>query len=199
MAIDINDLKLYKAYLNIIENKFLNKYFEQQKPFIHCKKGCAHCCKTGQYPLSELELEYMLIGYSTLPYSSQMAVREKIDEIKKNAQQFDNKEDFLYECPFLIDNTCSIYNFRPIICRTYGLMFTSDTGNKIPYCANLGLNYSEVYDQETKKISLAMWEKLGIKTEPLAYNLSMKTLISKELTGELGFEFNEIKPLIDWF
>ena len=70
---------------------------------------------------------------------------------------------------------------------------------KIPFCVHLGLNYSNVYDSEQDTITEELVEKVGAKIPPQAYNLSLKTLTKKEITENLGFEFGEIKPLIEWF
>ena len=45
-----------------------------------------------------------------------------------------------------------------------------------PRCVVFGLNYSIVYDKNQKVMSDALFEKSGIKAQPLIYNLSQKTL-----------------------
>ena len=50
------------------------------------------------------------------------------------------------QCPFLINSKCSIYSHRPIICRVHGLSYLCKNNvAKVPYCVNVGLNYSKVY------------------------------------------------------
>ena len=66
--LDYNKLELYKKYLNTIQS-FLDKYFEDQKEYICCQKGCAHCCEKGAYPYSQIEFDYLMImggDYETL-------------------------------------------------------------------------------------------------------------------------------------
>ena len=46
----------YREYLEFLDKK-LTKMFEAQKTFIKCKKGCAYCCREGEYPLSESQRE----------------------------------------------------------------------------------------------------------------------------------------------
>lgn len=200
----------YKAYLNLIEERMLNKYFEQQKPYICCKAGCSHCCEKGQYPVTRIELAYLLLGFSQLPDKEKFEIIEKIKNLKQEKIDFetenpDSKEGFMYECPFLKDKKCSVYEFRAVICRTHGLMFfvedakENEPKNKIPFCVHLGLNYSNIYDEETKMLSDEKMKALGITQEPLAYNLSLKTLFNNEITKNLDFEFGEVKAMIDWF
>lgn len=198
-----NMLEKYEKYLEIIEDRLLKKFFEQQKEYIHCKPGCSLCCETGQYPFSEVEFQYAMIGYETLSEDEKSIINSKAREIKIQKEQ--SKDDvFMHECPFLIDKKCSIYKYRGLICRTHGLMFyykdkNGIEKNKGPDCVNEGLNYSEVYDQETGTISVEMWEKSGIKTEPLAYNLGQKILLNSDLAKGMELDFGESKALIDWF
>ena len=69
----------------------------------------------------------------------------------------------------------------------------------MPHCAEDGLNYSAVFDKEKRMISDEMWRECGIKTEPLAYNLSQKTLKREQVENTFEFKFGDTKALIDWF
>lgn len=192
----------YAKYLELIETHLLKKYFEHQKDYIKCKVGCSFCCESGQYPFTNIEVQYLMLGYHNLDDEQKIIVQEKIAEIKVQKDKYVG-EEFMYECPFLINNKCCVYDYRGIICRTHGLMFfiTDKNGksrNKCPDCVNFGLNYSNVYDKPKKMISTELWEKSGIKAEPIAYNLSQDVLLNNDATKELGLDFGESKALIDW-
>lgn len=195
--------KDYELYLNIMQKKYFDKYFEQQKEYMFCKQKCSKCCEFGEYPFSGLEFKYAMIGYEGLNDEKKALVKEKIKKVK--ALQADWKDgEFMYECPFLLDKMCSIYEHRGMICRTHGLMFyyideNGEEKNKAPNCMCSGLNYSQVYDENTKTISNEMMKKSGIETEPVAYNLSLKFLLNNELTKKMELDFGEEKALIDWF
>lgn len=194
-------IEKYEKYLELLDTHLLKKYFEQQKDYIFCKEGCSHCCENGQYPFSKLEFEYLMLGYEKLSNAEINIIQEKIKKIKEE-KSLEN-EDFMYECPFLIDKKCSVYNHRGIICRTHGLLFfeTDKEGNskqKIPHCVHLGLNYSNIYDKEKKHLSPELWKKSGIKNEPVAYNISQKAILKSDVAKELGLEFGESKALINW-
>jgi len=195
-------IERYEKYLEKI-GAYLEKFFAQQKPYIFCKEGCAICCETGEYPFSKVEFEYAMIGYQGLSDQEKSAIQERVKEIKQNKKDSVDKK-FLHQCPFLIDKKCSIYSHRGIICRSYGLMFfTNDKDNKLSYkrpcCSELGLNYSNVFDEATGMISSEMWKATGIETEPLSYNVGLDFLIDNTMTKELGLEFGEQKAIIDWF
>lgn len=64
-----------------------------------CKSGCASCCQS--FKVLPVEFDYI----------QQQLNGRKIET---------NPSPGPKECKFLIDNKCSIYEFRPIICRTHG-------------------------------------------------------------------------------
>ena len=76
----------YITSLNFIDGK-LKKFFERQKPYIFCRKGCARCCKNAQFPYSSIETAYLLFGFMKLDKSVQEKVDtnvQRIIEEKKN-------------------------------------------------------------------------------------------------------------------
>lgn len=192
-------LDAYIEYLGFLQEKF-DKFFANQKEYICCKKGCSLCCETGEYPLSEIEMHYLMNGFMRLDENIKSQIREKIKNLKER-QKNSTEKPFLYDCPFLIDKQCSIYKFRPIICRVFGLPYygINDTRVKLPFCTKEGLNYSQVYDFERDMISSELYKKSGIKNEPLSFNLSLKFILDNETVHKLGLNFGEERNLIDWF
>lgn len=198
-------LEKYEKYLaNIGES--IDKFFAEQEPYIFCKKGCSLCCETGEYPFSELEFKYAMVGYNALNEKEKEIVKKKVNHIKidKNNKKDSDKKKFMHECPFLIDKKCCIYNYRGIICRNHGLLYyTVDKDGKtvysVPHCVNDGLNYNNVFDEQAGTISSLKWKETGINMEPVSYNIGYKFLTNNETTNLLGLNFGEEKALIDWF
>lgn len=174
-------------------NRKLGRFFESQAPYIKCKKGCARCCQNGIYLFSKIEFDYLMVGFLQLPVEIQQKIKAKVKKIKEAKLE-------TYECPFLINNTCSVYDFRGITCRSFGLMSINVEGGpaKIPFCTYEGLNYSNVIDPKTKVVSQEKFDKLGVKEEPLAYNVDYSILTSEEIEKNFEIDFGEKKPLIDW-
>ncbi len=158
----------YKEFLTDLDKK-LKAYFEFHKEHINCTIGCSLCCENGDYPISEIELEYLMQGFISLSDNIKKAVQENIKNIKKGGR-----------CPFLIDKKCSVYPYRPIICRVHGLAYLCrDEVVKVPYCANEGKNYTNVYKNGE------------IEINPIKENLDTQNILK-------DFEYGEIRNLIDW-
>lgn len=195
-------IEKYEKYLELITPSLSQKFFEQ-KDFINCKSGCSLCCEVGQYPFSDVEFQYAMLGYNSLSDNQKKIVQEKILKIKEEKNN-STDEKFMHECPFLIDKKCSIYRYRGIVCRTHGLLFyyTDENGqekNKAPGCMHFGLNYSNIYDKNIRTISMELLEKSGIKSEPIAYNVGRDFMLNNSTTKSLELKFGQEKALIEWF
>ena len=193
----------YCQFIRVISG-LINEHFEDQKEYIHCKEGCSYCCKNGEYPCSRLEFEFLKIGFTTLPIDIQQKIINKVVRLKAEKSVFQG-EKFVHECPFLIDDKCSVYNFRMIICRTFGLAYYEQSEDpekpstiKSPFCMEQGLNYSDVFDKETKTFSREKYIQSGHKKEPVAYNLGLENLKTKFGKEVMDLDFGETKALLEW-
>src|SRR5574344_780595 len=198
MEIGIEDLQKYELYLNVID-KQLEMFFEEQAPYIFCKEGCSLCCEKGEYPFSELEIKYLMIGFSRLDKETQMKILQKASSIIEQKKKRLVKDKFLYQCPFLINHRCSVYNYRGLICRNHGLAFFDENKKlAVPHCASNGLNYSSVYDFDKESISKEKFEKTGFDVEPVAHNVGLGFLLNNSFTQKYGVNFGDVKSLIEW-
>lgn len=106
---------------------------------ISCKKGCGACCRQT-VPLMEVETYHIRDIVENLPEPRRTQVKERFDAavdrlVDKNwferMKQYDEMTydervaiimEYFYEgiaCPFLEDESCSIYQDRPLVCREY--------------------------------------------------------------------------------
>ena len=188
----------YEKYLIFLNNK-LEEFFERQKPYIKCHKGCAKCCKNAEFPYSKMEFKYLLSGFLTLDKEVQDKIENKIKETVDRKKEFKG-DKFLYDCPFLINDVCSVYEYRGVVCRAFGLIESVKNGNsKIPFCAFKGLNYSNVLDVEKKMITDEKFKASGIEEEPVSFNVGYNFLTDEAFENKYNFKFEEKKALIDWF
>ena len=194
-------LEKYIENTDILKDK-LDAYFQDQKEFLKCKAGCDICCKASYYPVSQLEYEYIKIG---LNENFTAEEREKIGQaainIIKNRRIFSktnpNLLEYSYECPLLVNKACGIYKYRALLCRSHGLIYKDlDKPNKnnAPHCMSLGLNYADIYDEETKQFSTEKTKALGIKATPQIYDLSYSSLMKD--AGNL--DFGDVRMLVEW-
>ena len=188
----------YISYLKFLDEK-LSAFFKSQAPFIFCKKGCAMCCKNSEFPYSAIEARYLLQGALSLEKEQQELVAKNISNLLYK-KKYSKAGVFKYDCPFLIDNSCCVYEYRGVICRAFGLMTSYHDGKiKAPFCSDYGLNYSNVLNLKKNVISPAKYKKLKVKEEPLGFNISYKYLTNEEFEQTFGFKFGEKRALIDWF
>lgn len=187
---DMN-IENFEKFLKSV-NDDIEKIFNNQKEYIHCKNGCSLCCERGDYPISEIEYNYMLIAYKKLDSNTKEIIKQNIKEIKAN-----NTDS--YKCPFLINNSCSIYSHRPFVCRTFGILTEDAHGNPtFPFCATMNKNYSEIFDKEKQHLSASLVGQKGFKVFPRFFKLSNKVIMNIPLAKKLNINFGESKKMVDF-
>lgn len=85
----------------------------QHATHLQCKRGCDLCC----------------MDYSILPVEFYYILEElKTQRFKTENLQLNKKKD--EDCIFLKNHACTIYELRPLICRTHGLplLYANDDG-----------------------------------------------------------------------
>lgn len=98
-----------EIFNKVIKNKFselrkigllfkeMDIIYEYVSNYSICKRGCCHCC---YYPITISPLEVEFIKKHT-------KIKRLINTSNKNA------------CPFLTKGSCSIYEYRPFLCRRH--------------------------------------------------------------------------------
>lgn len=83
--------------------EFLDKSIPEAYPAPTCKRGCSYCCYVG-VQISGPEAKY--IEHKT---------GHKIRSLETGVCDLNERRP----CPFLKDNECSIYEYRPSVCRAF--------------------------------------------------------------------------------
>ena len=182
----------------------LDKYFDEQKPYIFCKKGCSYCCSLGSYHMSQIEFEYMMHGFEKCDAETKKIIINKIKKLKKDYSKYvksTKKEEFEHSCPFLIAKSCSIYPYRAFICRTFGLIKSVKTQDNqqvaiLPDCVHKGLNYSNVFDPIKNEFDTTKITQIDFTKQPEMYDISLPTLYAEY--PDKSVDFNNRKNLIDF-
>ena len=193
-------LKKYSEFINVF-TKTVDGFFEEQKEFIKCSSGCSICCQTGYYPFTEIEYEFLKIGFNSLEKETQDIIYQRAIEIYKNRKIFTQNgnelSNFSYTCPYLFDDLCSLYQHRGIICRTYGLISISARGENqfnMPTCLNKGLNYTNIWDEKIKGFSFEKAQALNLKSSPQAYPVRYESILKTLDYIDTG----DIRMLFEW-
>ena len=100
-----------------------------------CRAGCAGCCR-HHLSVFAVEAEGARAAIESLPIQIRDRVEEQAHEVIKCEAQGEFVDGPLH-CPLLIDNRCSIYESRPLICRTQGLpllMEAEDGEQEVDFC-----------------------------------------------------------------
>jgi hypothetical protein len=96
----------HKALAEIYD--YLDRYYAYSDGLVACKKGCSYCCHMPVV-VSQVEAEYIAkqtgIKAATIQPKNPEDIVEWVDRDKP--------------CPFLRNDMCSIYAFRPMNCRTH--------------------------------------------------------------------------------
>jgi len=183
---------MFKNYESFIHDfdKALKLIFETQKKYINCKKGCFKCCSVGNYPFSRIEFGYLTQGFIKLDDNKKQIVQNNIRNLLEEKIKNKNKR-LEHKCPFLIDGECCVYEYRGIICRTFGVCYYDDKEGyvRLPDCVFDGLNYCEYFDSKTNI--------LKIPDVPMV-NLRIDRVLNSELAKKHGIECGEIRPMLDW-
>ena len=126
----------------------------------------------------------------------QVEMQKRKELLKKHPQP--TKETFMHECPFLIDNSCSVYQNRGLICRTFGLIYyKEDSKAQVPFCAFEGLNYSDVIDVEKNMITPEKVEEFGANVEPKSFNVYYHFITEERISNIYNFSYGKKAPLLD--
>jgi len=95
-----------------------------------CRKGCDECCRhLAAIPeITRSEWELLRSGLQALPSETRQAIQSRVEDLRQSSRPF--------LCPFLdlSDGACSVYESRPVACRTYGFYVDRDTGL---YCGSI--------------------------------------------------------------
>ena len=129
---------------------------EKQGEKISCRKGCAACCRS-MVPISEVEARRLRELVETLPGARRSQVLARFAEVLRRLDQAglldklrtceqwtdpENKRMQVHyflqgiACPFLEDESCTIYCDRPASCREF--LVTSPDGRERALCKPKG-------------------------------------------------------------
>lgn len=167
------------------------------KPTFACRDGCSHCCHQAVW-VTEPEAIYIADGLRAgSPDGNITDIIDWIDKFINHTGENGVRQRHRLQvpCPFLHDNSCVIYNGRPVACRGLYSMDanlclegrTKDA--KIPYLASPG----EVSVRIRAAMISALFER-GVQCRTLELNAAVRIALAdpdagtKWLNGESPFD-----------
>jgi Fe-S-cluster containining protein len=111
--------ELYKTIDGFMDS-FISRCIREGKK-VDCRKGCYHCCSQAVFALP---YEILFLIY----YIKENFTDKEIQEIKKNTERKNEITESMNirqllrhksPCPLLHKGICSVYEARPLACRTY--------------------------------------------------------------------------------
>jgi len=114
------------AFFDLLQNIYADmdrKYGIAAQSYGFQCRGCQdNCCLTRFY--HHTYLEYLLIrrGFDNLDLPDQHAIRAKAEEVRRQTELADNNGmPVRLMCPLNNDGMCTLYHYRPMICRLHGI------------------------------------------------------------------------------
>lgn len=107
---------IQKVYSKI--QHFQDSLSEMSRTESHCKIGCSRCCYV-ELSVFEVEAENIRSWFKTLSKSETQELVKSWQVAPTYTENFHG--DVVSACTFLKGEQCTIYEARPLICRTQGL------------------------------------------------------------------------------
>lgn len=117
-----------------------------------CRAGCSGCCH-HHLSVFKVEADAVAEAIIALPDEIQQRVTQQAQQVAA-----DEAEGLAVACPLLVDDRCSIYAARPVICRTQGLplLFTAEDGaSEVDFCP-LNFTATDALDDLTEDKLVAL-------------------------------------------
>lgn len=175
---------------------------------IQCGPGCAECCHQ-LFQISEIEAAVLSTGVRTLPEAERNQLRARardyaekrallvLDQGEPEAWGGLPPEGTRLACPALEGGVCTVYEWRPWICRKYGIpLWNSDRPGKVYACERNFRAGEEIEDGRLIQIQTGLhgeqkevqreWDRRGLPREERP--LTVARAILEDFSGWLEAE-----------
>ncbi|MDD9898198.1 MAG: YkgJ family cysteine cluster protein, partial [Candidatus Melainabacteria bacterium] len=127
---------------------------------------CSDCCSHTFPSMTASEWQYLETWMQQNDYPRQEAVeraqaiqaelKQKLEVVDKSDPAYshrgsENPERHKFTCPFLLDNKCSVYHARPLLCRGFGL--STDNNLSLKTCKYYQNQYRHNASPENERYS----------------------------------------------
>ena len=172
---------------------------------IRCGPGCTDCC-SQLFQITEIEAAVLSAGVRTLPETQQKKLweraaayseaRARLVAVKGEQEAWGGlpPEGTRLACPALEDGVCTVYEWRPFICRKYGMpLWNPDKPKNVFACERNFRAGEEIEDgrliqiqtglHEAQKAAQREWDREGCVRD--SRPLTVARAIVEDLRGWL--------------
>ncbi|MGH9672355.1 MAG: YkgJ family cysteine cluster protein [Bryobacteraceae bacterium] len=160
----------YLAVCGLVEREFeRNRALHRNR--IQCRPGCSDCCHQ-LFQITEIEAAYISLGVSRMEPPERDRLRDRasvyLDERRALVSRVGEPEAWgnlpargtRLACPALVDGICTIYEFRPLICRKFGMpLFNPDRPHRVYACELNFRDGEEIEDPPLIQIQTSIHEQ----------------------------------------
>ncbi len=147
LSINLHDVEDVSAKLRAVYSEFHERgeafKADGRNPHL-CRAGCSHCCKSGAvFAVTLVEAVQLSLAIEAIPAADQRRFRDQAANLLEAqhrafakgegpADEPGKREEVLLSsrisrlnamapaCPLLVEDLCSVYEDRPLLCRAYG-------------------------------------------------------------------------------
>jgi Fe-S-cluster containining protein len=113
---------------HLLVDSLINKAQEEAKPEINCRQGCSFCCY-NQVAVTAPEVlviaDYLKAKLNKEELSELTIKITELDKQTAKLNSFERKK-IRKACPLLVNNSCSVYEVRPLSCRGWNSLDVKD-------------------------------------------------------------------------
>lgn len=171
-------MSLYKKFIEQVDQLSAKLQARYSKHLV-CRAGCSRCCH-HHLSVFAVEAEEARAAIDALPAPVRARVEEQAGEAIKREARGEP-----VACPLLVEDRCSIYKSRPLICRTQGfplLIEAEDGEQEVDFCP---LNFTEAGAiDDLDEDHLAPLDALNLRLALLNLKHGRETRLRYDASGE---------------
>lgn len=153
---------------------------------LECRSGCSGCCR-HHLSVFRVEADRIAHAIADLPEETRSAIEARAAEIELKEARGEE-----VSCPLLVEDRCSIYESRPLICRTQGLPLiyeTDEEEQEVDFCP-LNFTAPDALDDLDEE-HLVPLDAINLRLAMINLDFCLKSGIDGELAGQ-RIKMNEI-------
>jgi len=99
-----------------------------------CSSCKENCCRSRFYHYTYLEYLYLFEGINQLEHARRLSVRQSAAKVRQEDLLKQNSTRNRPMCPLNLEGRCSLYSYRPMICRLHGIPHKLQRPGQDPLC-----------------------------------------------------------------